>query len=216
MIRKILTYAAIILIAACNSPKGDSTEATDKQTASTTEGINYSLDTTSIIRWAASKPTATHEGTFKLTEGSFTVNENSLTAGSFTINIASLLVTDLKAADGKEKLEGHLKSPDFFGVEKYPTAKFEITNVAPYTADSANASKDATHIVSGNLTLRDSTKNISFPAKITIDGQSLTAKAEFNIDRTTWGMNYKGPGNPEDWFISKEVNLKLDISATKK
>ncbi len=216
MIKKISIYAAVILLAACNSPKGDSAEATEKQTVSTTEGTNYTLDTTSTIKWAASKPTATHEGNFKLSEGAFTVNENNLTGGTFTINVASLLVTDLKPADGKDKLEGHLKSPDFFDVAKYPTAKFEITSVAPHTADTAAASKDATHLISGNLTLRDSTKNISFPAKVTIDGQSLSAKADFNIDRTMWGMNYKGPGNPQDWFISKQVNLKLDISASKK
>jgi polyisoprenoid-binding protein YceI len=71
-------------------------------------------------------------------------------------------------------------------------------------------------MVSGNLTLRDITKNISFPARVTIGASSLTAKADFNIDRTMWGMNYKGPNNPQDWFISKEVNLKLDLSASKK
>lgn len=216
MIRKMSIYAVIALLAACNSPKGDSAEASDKQTVSNTSGTSYTLDTTSTIRWAASKPTATHEGNFKVSEGTFTVNDNNLTSGTFTINVASLLVTDLKPADGKEKLEGHLKSPDFFDVAKYPNAKFEITSVAPYTSDSANPSKDATHLVSGNLTLRDSTKNISFPAKVTIDAQSLSAKADFNIDRTMWGMNYKGPGNPQDWFISKQVNLKLDISASKK
>ena len=216
MIRKISMYAAIFLLAACNSPKGESTEASDKQEVVTTEGVMYTLDSTSRISWAASKPTQTHEGNFKLSEGSFIVKNNQLTGGSFTINVASLLVTDLKSADGKEKLEGHLKSSDFFDVSKYPNAKFEITAVAAYVADSAGKSKDATHIVSGNLTLRDSTKNISFPAKITIDAQSLVAKADFNIDRTTWGMNYKGPGNPQDWFISKQVNLKFDISASKK
>ncbi len=64
--------------------------------------------------------------------------------------------------------------------------------------------------------MKDSTKNISFPAKVTVDAKSLAASADFNIDRTTWGMNYKGPNNPQDWFISKTVNVKLDIKATKK
>ena len=216
MIRKFSVYAAVLLLAACNSPKGDSAETSEKQIVSTTTGTNYTLDTTSSVRWAASKPTETHEGNFKISEGVFTVNDNGLTGGTFTINIASLLCTDLKPTDGKAKLEGHLKSPDFFDVAKFPNAKFEITAVAPYIADTATAAKDATHLVSGNLTLRDSTKNISFPAKVTVDGQSLTAKADFNIDRTMWGMNYKGPGNPQDWLISKQVNLKLDISASKK
>ncbi len=76
--------------------------------------------------------------------------------------------------------------------------------------------KDATHTISGNLTLKDSTKNISFPAKVSLEGDKLIANADFNIDRTQWGLNYKGPNNPADWFIRKEVNLKLNIEATKK
>lgn len=69
--------------------------------------------------------------------------------------------------------------------------------------------KDATHTISGNLTLKDSTKNITFPARITMDSATITATADFNIDRTLWGMNYKGPGNPQDWLINKQVNLNL-------
>jgi polyisoprenoid-binding protein YceI len=76
--------------------------------------------------------------------------------------------------------------------------------------------KDATHTIKGNLTLKDSTKNISFPAKVSISNDKITAAADFNIDRTQWGMNYKGPNNPQDWFIRKEVNLKFAISASKK
>ncbi|MBK7882917.1 MAG: YceI family protein [Chitinophagaceae bacterium] len=76
--------------------------------------------------------------------------------------------------------------------------------------------KDATHTIKGNLTLKDSTKNISFPAKVMVAADKITAVADFNIDRTQWGINYKGPNNPQDWVIRKEVNLKLNISATKK
>lgn len=214
--KKIPLYAAILLLAACNSPKGENTEAGEKQNVAATDGTPYILDSTSIINWAASKPTATHRGTFLLKEGSFMVKDNNLTAGNFTIDIASIKDTDLTVKDGKEKLEGHLKSKDFFNVAKYPTAKFEITMVEPSVIDSTSNMKDATHIIRGNLTLKDSTKNISFPARVTIDARSLTAKADFDIDRTMWGMNYKGPGNPQNWFISKQVNLKLDLSASKK
>ena len=76
--------------------------------------------------------------------------------------------------------------------------------------------RDMTHIIKGNLTLKDSTKNISFPARITVDAQTVSASADFSIDRTEWGMAYKGPNNPQDWVISKSVGIKLNISATKK
>ena len=71
-------------------------------------------------------------------------------------------------------------------------------------------------MIQGNLTLKDSTKNISFPAKVTVDANGINAIADLNIDRTLWGMNYKGPNNPQDWFIKKEVHLKINVQATKK
>jgi polyisoprenoid-binding protein YceI len=216
--KKLSIYAiALLAFASCNSPEGDKAETTDKQAVASAEGTSYSVDTTTTITWTGTKPGGSHVGTLKISEGSVMVKDNALTGGSFTINIASLTNKDLSVEDGKEKLVGHLKSPDFFDVAKYPTAKFEITAVENYTSDSTNtAGKDATHMVRGNLTLKDSTKNISFPARITVDANTLSAKANFNIDRTMWGMNYKGPNNPQDWFISKEVNLQLDLSATKK
>ena len=219
--KKLSIYlAALAFIAACNNgPKADKAETTDKQTVASTEGTAYTVDTaTSVITWTGTKPAGSHTGVFKLKEGSFLVKENMLTGGNFIIDINSLAVKDLDA-ENTAKLEGHLKSPDFFNVSKYPNAKFEITSVEPFVADSTTKNvimKDATHIIKGNLTLKDSTKNISFPARITVDTRTLAATADFNIDRTMWGMNYKGPGNPQDWFINKQVNLKLSLNATKK
>lgn len=210
--------SVVVLMAACNNAgKTDQATTTDTQVVSNTDGSSYAIDSTTTIQWTGSKPSGKHEGIFKINEGTLLVKNNSLSGGNFIINMQSLTNLDLAAnAENKGKLEGHLKSPDFFDVEKYPTAKFEITSVEPYTADSSTKLKDATHLIKGNLTLKDSTKNISFPAKITIDANTAVASADFNIDRTLWGINYKGPGNPEDWFISKEVNIKLAVSASKK
>lgn len=213
-----LFLSAAAFLAACNnSEKADKATTTDSQAVTTTGGTPYTVDSTTTITWIGSKPTGKHEGTFKVKEGSLLVNNNTLAGGSFTIDIHSLNNLDL-ANDAKQKagLEGHLKSPDFFNAEKFPTAKFEITSVEPYTADSSNVTKDATHLIKGNLTLKDSTKNIAFPAKVTVDANTVAAFADFNIDRTLWGMNYKGPDNPQDWVISKQVNIKLSVSASKK
>lgn len=143
-----------------------------------------------------------------------TVADGNITSGSFNIDIASLQVLDL-TGDDKGKLEGHLKSGDFFQADSFPTAKFEITSVAPFDAAAATSKlAGATHTISGNLTLRGQTNNVSFPAIVKVEGNSVTAVADFNIDRTNWGLSYKGPNNPADWFIAKEVNLKLDVKAT--
>ncbi len=213
-----LLFSAAALLAACNN-SSDAEKATTSETqeVKTADGSAYTLDSATTISWTGFKPTGKHNGVFKVSEGSLLVKDNLLTGGSFTIDIKSLVNHDLATdAENKGKLEGHLKSPDFFDVAKYPTAKFEITSVEPLASDSSSLVKDATHLIKGNLTLKDSTKNISFPAKITVDGNTAAAFADFNIDRTLWGMNYKGPENPQDWIISKEVNIKLSIAATKK
>lgn len=217
-----LILAGAILFVACkdgdSSKKAETSEA--KAVANATTGTPYAIDSTSVINWTGSKPTGSHTGTFKITEGALNIADGKLAGGTFTIDINSLNNVDM-ASDPKqkEKLEGHLKSPDFFDVAKYPTAKFEITAVEPFVAGSDSNMKvleGATNIIKGNLTLKDVTKNISFPAKVTADATTAAASADFDIDRTLWGMNYKGPNNPQDWFISKTVNIKLSVAATKK
>ena len=206
--------AAAISFAACNNNSANKVETTEKQTAASMDGTAYAVDSTSTITWTGSKPTGKHVGTFKISTGVLNVKDGALTGGNFTININSLNNEDLAAdAESKGKLEGHLKSPDFFDVAKYPTAKFEITAVE---ANTDTTKKDITHIIKGNLTLKDSTKNISIPARVTIDARTLAATATFSIDRTLWGMNYKGPDNPQDWIIAKAVELKLNLNAATK
>ncbi|MFC4262727.1 YceI family protein [Ferruginibacter yonginensis] len=205
---------AAITFASCNNNTEPKAETTEKQAAAATDGTAYTVDSTSKVGWVGSKPTGTHSGTFKVKEGALTVKDGALTAGSFIIDVASLNNEDLAAdAESKAKLEGHLKSPDFFDVAKYPTAKFEITGVEVNT-DTTKVG--ITHIIKGNLTLKDSTKNVAVPAKVTVDAKTLAATASFSIDRTLWGINYKGPNNPQDWVISKEVAIKLNITATAK
>ena len=221
--KKMILFAAasVAIMYSCNNaPKADEAVAGNKETVALTDGTAYTIDSSSTVTWTGSKPTGQHHGIFKLKEGQLIINDNKLTGGSFTIDMGSLQNIDLASdADNKNKLEGHLKSPDFFDVTKYPTAKFEIVSVEPFKEDPAKNDvifKDATHVIKGNLTLKDSTKSISFPAKVTVDAKTAAASAEFNMDRTQWGINYKGPNNPQDWVISKTVNIKLSIAATKK
>ncbi|RYD70038.1 MAG: YceI family protein, partial [Sphingobacteriales bacterium] len=123
--------ATAVAFAACNNaPDADKATTTETQAVTNAAGTSYALDTTTTITWTGAKPTGAHSGTFKVTEGSLLINENNLVGGGFTIDINSLNNTDLAGdADSKGKLEGHLKSADFFDVAKYPTAKFEITSV---------------------------------------------------------------------------------------
>ncbi|HMP91468.1 MAG TPA: YceI family protein [Phnomibacter sp.] len=208
----LLAAGSLLMVACTSAPDADKANASDAVQPTATAGDSLKIDlNNSVVNWVGTKQTGKHEGTFKIADGVFTLERGNLKGGTFTIDVTSLNVTDL-TGDEKGQLEGHLKSGDFFETEKFPTAKFEITSIAPYDAATATSKLEgATHVISGNLTLKGVTKNISFPAKVSMQDGTLSAQADFNIDRTEWEMNYKGPNNPADWFIKKEVNLKLDI-----
>jgi polyisoprenoid-binding protein YceI len=108
-----------LAVSCSNAPEADKATTTDKQEVKAAEGTSYSTDSSSVVTWTGTKPTGTHVGTFRLKEGSLTVNDNNLTGGTITIDINSLVNQDLPAEE-KPKLEGHLKSPDFFDVAKFP------------------------------------------------------------------------------------------------
>jgi polyisoprenoid-binding protein YceI len=147
------------------------------------------------------KVTGSHDGSFKEFSGSVDIADGDLTKSSVNVEIkmASLSIEP-------EKLAGHLKSGDFFDVEKFPTAKFVSTAV------KAGGDKGATHTVTGNLTMRGTEKSISFPATIKTEGDKVSVNAEFAINRKDFGIVY--PGKPDD-LIKDEVAIKLTILAKK-
>jgi polyisoprenoid-binding protein YceI len=157
-----------------------------------------------------------HPGVFKLSSGNVAVANNQITGGEFVINIKSM---DLEEKGGMfdSKLRPHLMSGDFFDADKFGTARFEITNVAPYQPNSSDTSivEGANFNVSGNFTLKDVTKNITFPARIDLDENTLKAKGNFDIDRRQWNMNYGNDKTLGDNFISEKVNIELNLSARK-
>lgn len=213
MKKTILSLAIIAMLASCQSgPEGETAKTADKQEASAGAGITYNVDkASSKVTFIGTKPVGTHTGDLMLTDGSLTVNEGNITAGKFTIDMNSMTITDAGMdAETNGKLKGHLLSPDFFDAAKYSAAKFEITSCTALANDS-----NATHTIGGNLTLKDSTKNVSFPAKVTISESSVTANANFNIDRTQWGLFYGNDKSLGDKFIYPEVKIMLNINAKK-
>lgn len=125
----------------------------------------------------------------------------------------SIVNEDQKDEESNKKLVGHLSSPDFFDVAKFPTAKIEITKVDALNDDTK---PNANFSVTGNLTIKDITKSITFPAEIKIENGILTVKSDFDIDRTDWNIKY-GSGkffeNLGDKVINDKFNLNLSIIA---
>ncbi len=211
----LLLLSSFIFATSCSkAPEGEKTEASEKETVKeTTEkvsNININPDE-SVVMWTGSKPTGQHNGIVKDISGNFQVNENNeIVGGKFILDLRSLEDKDLAPKDGKAKLEKHLKSADFFDVANYPQALFQIT------ALKAEEGEDYNHMISGNLKIKDSTLNISFPAMVNMEGGKIMAKTPpFTIDRTKWGIEYRSGaiGTIKDKLINDEIGLELKIQA---
>ncbi|WP_207434024.1 YceI family protein [Sabulibacter ruber] len=213
-----IALVAVVVFASCNqAPKGDQATITDAQQTASTEGQTFVVDTAaSEVQFTGNGVGKNHPGTFSLSTGTVSVANQQITGGEFTIDINSLTLKE-QGEMFQNKLRPHLLSGDFFNVEKFGTAKFVITKVEPYKANGQDTSlvEGANFSVSGNLTLKDVTKNITFPARIELDENALKAEANFDIDRRQWQMNYGNDKTLGDKFISETVNIELDLEAKK-
>ncbi|MFT4093095.1 MAG: YceI family protein [Niabella sp.] len=213
-----LSVIAALALISCNSaPKADKATTEEQQEVAAAEGAAYKIDTTQVAQFIGTKPVGQHQGTFNITEGEiFAKNDAVVTGGKLVFDINSLKITD-KDTSGAAKLAGHLLSPDFFDAANHPTATFEITSVEEYVPDSTNkiVLDGATNTVKGNLTLKGVTKNIAFPAVINVTPAAVTATANFNINRTDWGLVYGNDQSLGDKFIRPEVNISFSITASK-
>ncbi len=155
----------------------------------------------SKVVWKGYKVTGSHEGTIGIKSGSLEFDGDKLVGGNFVMDMTSIVCTDLEG-DYKGKLEGHLKSDDFFGVENHPTASLVFTNV---TASGKNS-----YDVTGDLTIKGITNPVSF--KISIYGSKATASLK--IDRTKYDVRYGSTSffdNLKDKAIYDEFDLVADL-----
>ncbi len=216
--KRLLTItAAGLLLASCqDAPKADQAQTGDAQDVQATTGVEYKANTSSsVVNWVGTKPVGQHTGSFKLEDGVLTVSENAIKGGEFIIDISSIDATD-QDEEYNQKLEGHLLSADFFQADSFPTGKFVITEVKEGVPQSDDlVMKDATHMITGNLTLKNITKSITFPAKVEMTDNGVSADASFNIDRTEWDMHYNDDKSLGDKFISHDVNLQVHLVAEK-
>lgn len=167
------------------------------------------------IDWEAKKVTGKHNGSLKVKDGELKVENGKLTGGNFNIDMTSITVTDIQDADSNQKLVGHLKSEDFFSVEKNSTAKFAITKVEAIAKAKPN---EANHKVSGKLTIKGIEKAISFPAWVDVTDGKASAKATITVDRTAYDIRYgskKFFGKIGDKAIDDKFKIDLKLAAAK-
>jgi polyisoprenoid-binding protein YceI len=204
----LLTIIAALFVA-CGSPSA-STEAGDAQEAaeasSTNEMYTIAADQ-STVAWTGTKPTgAFHTGTVAIKEGSISAENGVPTAGNFIIDLTTINVVDEEMdEETRAKLLGHLSTGDFFETEKYPTAKFEITKA---TTDS----------LTGNLTIKETTKSITVPYFFQAENGEATATASFSIDRTLWGITFNSGNffkNLGEYMIDDAIQFDVKLKGNK-
>lgn len=159
----------------------------------------------SEIKWVGKKVTGSHDGTIELKEGHLVKNDaGEFTGGTFVIDMQSIKVADITDPEKNAKLEGHLKSNDFFGVEAYPTAKLDLTSV--------KKDADESYKVIGNLTIKGITHPVEFKANV--NGSTFMSKIK--VDRTKYNVKY-GSGkffqNLGDKLIYDDFELDVTLTA---
>ena len=220
----VLTLAAVTLfLTACGKKSSNETTTAEEQQVAEKKGEVLAVNLeTSKVDWKAFHKGgfAPRWGTLALTSGEVSVEGEELTAGDFVIDMKSIKVDPASVTEKDKKyseLEAHLKSADFFDVEKNPTATFKITKVAALDPAVKDAIEGANKTVSGNLTLKGKALNVSFPAKVTIANGTASILAKFTVNRTDWDIKFgASEADPAEWMISKDIEIGIDVKAAKK
>ncbi|MCB1139356.1 MAG: YceI family protein [Leptospiraceae bacterium] len=201
MYRTILSLivTAFVFASCAEAPDAEKAGTGEARTESTSTGDKQSINLAdSKISWIGTKLTGQHNGTIKLKSGHILLDGDQIKGGEFVMDMSTIEVHDL-TGENKQKLEKHLRDTDFFEIQKFPESRFVITSV--------EQGENGKLQVTGNLTMRDITKSVSFTATTEKGdgGKPVKVSADFNIDRQLWGIVYKG--KPDD-AIRDEVNLK--------
>lgn len=155
----------------------------------------------SKVVWKAYKVTGSHVGTIALKEGTLTFEKDKLIDGKFTIDMTTITNTD-QEGEYKEKLEGHLKSDDFFDVKTYPTSSLIFKKIRAIGKNS--------YKVTGNLTIKGITNPIDF--EVSIYGKKATGTLK--VDRAKYNVRYGSTSffdNLKDKAIYDEFDLIVDL-----
>jgi len=203
---------AVTTVGACKSEVDDKpkakVEAAEKvddkageagEAGEAAEGKTLTLDgASSKVGFIGAKVTTDHKCSFEKIEGTATVEGDELKAMEITVDMSSL------KTDADPDLGNHLKTEDFFDVEKHPEGKFTLLSVEAKPGEDG-----ATHELAGNLDFHGRVNKVTFPATVKVSDSGVEGEAEFTIDRQKWGIAH--PGMPDN-AIKDEVALQLELN----
>ena len=168
---------------------------------------NHRVDIkSSTLEWEAKKVTGQHVGTIAFGESTLIIEKKKITGANLTVDMNTIVNTDLTDSGYNQKLIGHLKSDDFFGVDKFPIASFVL--------DKTSLIKKGTSYINGKITIKGVTQPIVIKAVITDTPDGQRIYANITIDRTKFNLKY-GSGsffdNLGDKTIYDDMNLGLNL-----
>jgi polyisoprenoid-binding protein YceI len=127
-------------------------------------------------------------------------------------DMSTFTVENFKDEEQIAKLSGHLQSEDFFNIAKYPISIFELTKLESTEGDFNSS-------VTGNLTILDSTKSITFMANVNVSESEVSiASEDFAVDRRDWGLVYNVEGSegvPVEYIVANDIGFTINITLTK-
>lgn len=157
------------------------------------------------LSWLGEKVLGQHTGTVKLLSGWLNWQDNRIPAGEFLIDMKSI-----KDDDNSTRLEGHLKSDDFFGVEKFPVSRLVITGSESF--------ENGTALVRGNLTIKETTLHVEFKSTIQKSDEGMWFYSNIIVDRSKYNVRY-GSGsffsNLGNNLIYDEFKVKVNLFVKK-
>lgn len=206
-------FSGVFLASSCR--KSEKSAKNAEEVIYNEDAVAFPVDIeNSKLFWIGRKVTGMHNGTVGIKSGEILVKNDTVTGGKFEIDMSTIVDLDLTDEKMNKKLTGHLKSPDFFNVDSFPIAVFEITSAEKI----ANPTDSNNYKISGNLTIKGIVSNISFPAKIVATDGMVNAKATIVIDRTVYNIRYNSGKffkNLGDKLINDEFEVSVDILAKK-
>ena len=188
---KQLLYAGALLLAPVLAFAGGNDDAPTR----------YQVDTkSSTVTWEGTKVTGAHNGDIAISNGMITVSDGLISAATVIIDMTTINTLDLDGG-AKESLDGHLSSDDFFGVESFPTAQFELLNLNPLRGGENGANFTA----SGKVTIKGRTDEVSFPVKVDMTDGGATISGDMVLDRSKFDVQFRS----KSFFDVKDLGDKL-------
>jgi polyisoprenoid-binding protein YceI len=147
-------------------------------------------------------------GRFADVKGTIVLDEQDISRSSVE---AEIIVNSVDTRE--ERRDAHLRSPDFFDAERWPTIAFRSTKVEPLGRDRAR--------ITGDLTIRDVTRQVSFEAELNGRGRTPWGtevagfSADLKLNRSDYGLTYNVALETGGFLVGDEIKIHLDVEAGK-